>query len=90
LFYGPINQVLPASTVTRWVEAVIKIAKAEDAVAAMARRTGDATRDLSGPALDQVRRAFPEIDLDAQPQDHLAAMGKVFGEELPAGLVFHE
>ncbi|HML17414.1 MAG TPA: Hsp70 family protein [Bryobacteraceae bacterium] len=90
LFYGPINQVLPASTVTRWVEAIVKIAKAEDAVAAMARRTGDATRDLPGPALDLVRRAFPAIDLDAAPSDHLAAMGKMFGEELPAGLVFHD
>ena len=56
----------------------------------MARRTGDASRDLSGATLDQVRRAFPGLDLDAEPQDHLAAMGKVFGEELPAGLVFHE
>ena len=68
----------------------MKIEKAEDAVAAMARRTGDATRDLPPPTLDLVRRAFPEIDLDAEPQDHLAAMGKVFGEELPAALVFHE
>ncbi len=90
LFYGPINQVVPAATATRWIEAVIKIAKAEDAVVAMARRTGDATRDLSPAALDQVRRAFPDVDLDAEPQDHLAAMGKVFGEELPAGLVFAE
>jgi len=90
LFYGPINQVVPAATATRWIEAVIKIAKSEDSVAAMARRTGDSSRDLSPAALDQVRRAFPDVDLDAEPQDHLAAMGKVFGEELPAGLVFAE
>jgi hypothetical protein len=55
----------------------------------MARTTGDASRDLPGSALDAVRRAFPDVDLDSDPQDHLAAMGKVFGEELPAGLVFH-
>jgi hypothetical protein len=90
LFYGPINQVLPASTAARWIGAVIKLPKAEDAVAAIAQRTGDATRDLPAATLDQVRQAFPEIDLDAQPADHLAAMGKVFGEELPAGLVFGE
>ena len=48
LFYGPINQVLPASTVSRWVEALLKIQKAEDAVVALARRTGDSTRDLAG------------------------------------------
>ena len=88
LFYGPINQVLPAATATRWIEAILKNPKAEDAVAAMARRTGDATRDLSGATLELVRRTFPDVDLEAEPQDQLAAMGKVFGEELPAGLVF--
>jgi hypothetical protein len=90
LFYGPINQVMPPSTASRWIDAVLKANRAEDAVTAMARRTGDSSRDLPGTALDAVRRAFPNVDLDAEPQDHLAAMGKVFGEELPAGLVFHE
>lgn len=87
LFYGPINQVLPASVAPRWVEALVKLEKSEDAVAALARRTGDSTRDLAPPTLDLVRRTFPGIDLDTEPQENLAAMGKVFGEELPAGLV---
>jgi hypothetical protein len=90
LFYGPINQVLPAATAGRWLAALLKIDKARDAVAALARRTGDATRDLPPATLDLVRRAFPDLDLDKGPEDQLAAMGKVFGEELPAGLVFHE
>ena len=90
LFYGPINQVLPASTASRWLEPLLKIQKAEDAVAAMARRTGDSTRDLPAATLDLVRRAFPRLDLDAEPSDNLAAMNKIFGEELPSGLVFHE
>ncbi len=89
LFYGPINQVLPAATVGRWLGPLLKIQKAEDAVAAIARRTGDATRDLPPATLDLVRRAFPDLDLDAAPEENLAAMGKVFGEDLPAGLVFH-
>src|SRR5580692_15985 len=88
LFYGPINQVVPAQAATKWIEAVLKIAKAEDAVTAMARRTGDASRDVSASTFDAVRRAFPEVDLESEPSDHLAAMGKVFGEELPSGLVF--
>jgi DNA-K related protein/Hsp70 protein len=89
LFYGPINQVLPPTTATRWLDALLKVGqKAEDAVAALARRTGDASRDLPGHTLDLVRRAFPDLDLDAEPKENLAAMGKVFGEELPAGLVF--
>jgi len=90
LFYGPINQVLPATTVARWLEPLLKIQKAEDAVAALARRTGDATRDLPAATLDLVRRAFPGVDLDAEASDNLAAMNKIFGEELPSGLVFHE
>ena len=90
LFYGPINQVLPASTASRWLEPLLKIQKAADAVSALARRTGDSTRDLPPATLDLVRRAFPGLDLDAEPSDNLAAMNKIFGEELPSGLVFHE
>ncbi len=90
LFYGPINQVLPANTAVRWIEALVKNPKAEDAVGAIARRTGDSTRDVVPATLDLVRRAFPELNLDAGPREDLAAMGKIFGEELPSGLVFDE
>ena len=90
LFYGPINQVLPASTVARWLEPLLKIQKAEDAVAALARRTGDSTRDLPAATLEVVRRAFSGLDLDREASGDLAAMNKIFGEELPSGLVFHE
>jgi molecular chaperone DnaK (HSP70) len=90
LFYGPANQVLPAATAARWVEALVKIPKAEDAIASLARRTGDSTRDLSPQTLDLVRRTFPDLNLDAARRQDLAAMGKIFGEELPSGLVFHE
>jgi hypothetical protein len=88
LFYGPINQVVPPATATRWVDVLLKISKAEDAVAALARRTGDSTRDLSPQTMDLARRAFPEIDPDSDSSDNLAAMGKIFGEELPSGLIF--
>jgi molecular chaperone DnaK (HSP70) len=90
LFYGPINQVLPPSTASRWLEPLVKIEKAQDCVAALARLTGDSTRDLSPASLSLVRRAFPDLDLEHEAQDQLAAMGRVFGEELPAGLVFQE
>jgi len=90
LFYGPINQVLPATTVSRWVDALLKVPKSADAVSALARVTGDATRDLPPHTLETVRRAFPELNLEAEPTGDLAAMGKIFGEELPSGLVFHE
>ena len=88
LFYGPINQVLPAATVTRWVEALLKNPKSADAIALLARRTGDASRDLAPHTMDLVRRTFPEVDLENTSGDSLTAMGKIFGEELPSGLLF--
>jgi hypothetical protein len=87
LFYGPNNLVVPAATAVRWVESLLKIEKARDAVAAIARHTGDSSRDLPPVTLELVRRAFPEIDPEAEEQPDLAALGRVFGEELPAGLV---
>ena len=90
LFYGPINQVLPPATAARWVDALLKVPKAADTIAALARVTGDSTRDLPPHTLETVRRAFPDLNLEAEPTGDLAAMGKIFGEELPSGLVFHE
>jgi hypothetical protein len=90
LFYGPANQVLPAATAARWIEALLKVPDAEDTVAAMARYTGDSSRDLPPYTLELVRRAFPDLDLNAAPHQDLASMGRIFGEELPSGLVFHE
>jgi molecular chaperone DnaK (HSP70) len=90
LFYGPINLVTPASTATRWLDALLKIPRAEDAVRAIARQTGDATRDLSPQTIAVVRRSFPNLILETEDQPDLAALGKVFGEELPSGLVLGE
>jgi len=90
LFYGPINQVLPPATAVRWVDALVKVPKSADTIAALARVTGDSTRDLPPHTLETVRRAFPDLNLEAEPTGDLAAMGKIFGEELPSGLVFHE
>src|SRR5262249_37754453 len=88
LFYGPINQVLPPATASRWIEALVKIPKAEDAIGALARRTGDTSRDVPMHTSELVRRAYPDLDLEQQPQHDLARMGRIFGEELPSGLVF--
>jgi len=87
LFYGPINQVLPAASATRWAEALLKIPKTEDAVVAIARRTGDSTRDLAPATIDLVRRKIPEALHPALEGEVEEDLGKVFGEELPSGLV---
>src|ERR1700681_3663391 len=90
LFYGPINHVPTSSTVSRWVDALLKVPEAPDTIAAIARVTGDSARDLPPHILETVRRALPDLNLEAEPIGDLAAMGKIFGEELPSGLVFHE
>jgi molecular chaperone DnaK (HSP70) len=87
LFYGPINQVLPASTATRWIEALVKVPHAVDALVAIARRTGDSTRDVSPATLDLVRRTIPESFIPALEGEQGEDLGKIFGEELPSGLV---
>jgi hypothetical protein len=90
LFYGPINQVVSPAIASRWAEQLLKIPKAVDAIGSLARHTGDATRDLPPTTLTSIRTAFPALDLDREPEENLAAMGRIFGEELPSGLVFHE
>lgn len=85
LFYGPNNQVLPAATVTRWIDALLKTEKADDALISLARVTGDAARDLPPATIELVKRALGEeaSRLDSEERD----LGRVFGEELPSGLV---
>ena len=90
LFYGPINQVIPATAATRWVEALAKIQGAQDALVAVARRTGDSTRDLAPATLELVRRTVPEALLPVLEGVEEEDLGKVFGEELPSGLVMAE
>jgi len=87
LFYGPINQVLPAAAATRWVEALLKIPKSDDALVAIARRTGDSTRDLAGATIDMVRRNIPEPLISALEGEVEEDPAKIFGEELPSGLI---
>ncbi len=87
LFYGPINQVLQPAVATRWVEALLKVPNSEDALVSMARRTGDSTRDLAPATLDLVRRKIPPALIPTLEGEVEEDLGKVFGEELPSGLV---
>jgi molecular chaperone DnaK (HSP70) len=94
LFYGPINLVVPPATATRWVETLLKVAAAGDALAAMAQGTEDPTRDLSAQTREAVRtklKTLPHAErllavLDGEEEDD-RALGRIFGEELPSGLV---
>ncbi|MCC7499501.1 MAG: Hsp70 family protein [Bryobacterales bacterium] len=95
LFHGANNHVLPPSTASRWVEALIGNPKAAEAVASLARHTGDAARDVSPATLELVRRRLSERadatrSLAILEGDEASdqALGRIFGEELPSGLVF--
>lgn len=95
LFYGPVNQVLPAATAARWIESLVKIRGSEECLARLAQRTGDATRDAGPATVELVRSAIsasPDAGkllaiLDGEQGHDLESMARVFGEELPSGLV---
>jgi molecular chaperone DnaK (HSP70) len=90
LFYGPNNQVLAAATAARWLDVLVKADNASEAIVAVARVTGDAARDLSPASIDLAKRSLKDekwiAALEGEQLD-LAALGRVFGEELPNGLV---
>jgi molecular chaperone DnaK (HSP70) len=94
LFYGPINLVVPPATAARWAEALLKIAAAGDTLAALGRRTDDPTRDLPAATRQAIRgklEAMPHAArllavFDGEADDD-RALGRIFGEELPSGLV---
>src|SRR6185437_4188883 len=97
LFYGPINLVVPPTAATRWAEALLKVPTAADALASIGRQTGDPTRDLPAATRDAIRAKLSALPnaarllatFDGEEQDE-ATLGRIFGEELPSGLVLAE
>lgn len=92
LFYGPNNQVLPAAAAVRWIESIAKLKGAEECIARLAQATGDATRDLPPASLEMARRTLAgSAELlalfEGEAESDLESMARVFGEELPSGLV---
>ncbi|HWE53210.1 MAG TPA: Hsp70 family protein [Bryobacteraceae bacterium] len=91
LFYGPANQVLAPSVASRWIEALINIPKADDALVSLARRTGDPVRDVSATTFAAVRGRLADsplvAQLDGDAERDERALGRIFGEDLPSGLV---
>jgi hypothetical protein len=83
--------------VVRWIEPLLRHPAAADALAAMARRTEDPTRDLPPATREAVRAklaTLPHSDrllavLDGEEEDD-RSLGRIFGEELPSGLVLLE
>ncbi|MGQ9918319.1 MAG: molecular chaperone DnaK, partial [Bryobacteraceae bacterium] len=92
LFYAPANQVLPPAVAVRWIESILKLPGCEECLARLAQQTGDAARDLPPAMLETVRRALAGNAewmkiLEGEAGADLESMARVFGEELPEGLV---
>jgi hypothetical protein len=100
LFSGPINLVVSPSVASRWIEALLRLAHTPallEAVVRMARQTGDVARDVSPATLNLVRKACESSPRVAEllhelagEEAGLAASSRIFGEELPAGLILAE
>jgi molecular chaperone DnaK (HSP70) len=91
LFYGPNNLVLSPGVVTRWIEALLGVPKATDALVSLARKTGDPTRDVSAVTITAVRNKITDESLikqlEGQAERDERALGRIFGEDLPSGLI---
>jgi molecular chaperone DnaK (HSP70) len=97
LFYGPINQVVTPAAAGRWAEALLPLDSngAGDALAAIGRRTEDPTRDLAQATFTGVRRRLQSMPhseryltaLEGAEERDDRALGRIFGEQLPSGLV---
>ena len=91
LFYGPANQVLAPGIAARWIEALAAVPNTEDAMVSLARRTGDPVRDVPAAAFAIARSRVTDASAIAQLEGDTArderALGRIFGEDLPSGLV---
>ncbi len=95
LFHGPTNQVLPATTAARWVDLLAKAPHAAETMALLARRTGDSYRDLPPASAAVARRAIEGHKdaerllaiLEGKAARDSETLSRIFGEELPSGLV---
>jgi hypothetical protein len=96
--YGPLNVVVPAETVTKWLQALLRLPapQSPDVLAAMqlARRTGDRYRDIDERLRDEVWHwlgthhagdRYLELVRDGGRLDQELQV-RVFGESLPKGL----
>jgi len=98
LFNGPQNLVVLPSTIERWVSTLASVEGAAEAVAQMAQSTGDTARDVTASTFELARQtvarhkdaAALQALLAGGASRDLASLGRVYGEDLPSGLVFHD
>ncbi len=97
--YGPLNAVLPATTVETWLERLLGLsqpsAEAQFAATQLARHTGDRYRELSAATVEKVARWLEHHRAPSHwsqlvrsgGQLEAAEKRQLFGDSLPRGLV---
>jgi hypothetical protein len=85
LLYGPVDRVVAAPEVSRWIKTLVETQwrdrhPATLALGQMARRTGDRTRDLEPDLLDRVRRWMAD---DPRPKKGAAEQQQYLQEVVP-------
>jgi hypothetical protein len=103
LLYGPSDRVVPPKETQRWVEAIMRQQwknpkPVAAAVAQIARRTGDRTRDLDEALIKEILAWLAQFDncqADLKYLKDVIPVAKqeesvLFGESLPAGIVLHQ
>jgi molecular chaperone DnaK (HSP70) len=103
LLYGPADRVIPPKQVAPWIEELLAFEGVSPkavglTLAQLARRTGDRSRDLSGPLRERVLAWMKDHDVAShhrQCVEQVVPMAQqdqrdLFGESLPAGLVLRE
>jgi hypothetical protein len=90
------NLVISPSVAARWVETLIRLPNTPallEALVQIAQITGDVARDLPPASHEMVRRSCESspqsasLLRDLAGEQTLASSSRVFGEDLPAGLV---
>jgi molecular chaperone DnaK (HSP70) len=98
-FYGPLDQVVPKSDASQWLDGLLCL-EATDALAhaavQLARRTGDRQRDLAETDLDRLAAWLDNVENAKRYKELLenpgTSLGRqeqdwIFGENLPSGLI---
>ncbi len=100
LLYGSQDRVVPAAEVTRWIHQLMKKEWAQDdqvdsLIVALARKTGDRTRDLAADVQEEIITWLGERGADLvyicqvreRTEMGMKEKNMQFGERLPSGLV---
>jgi molecular chaperone DnaK (HSP70) len=106
LLYGSVDRVIPQAKVSGWINTLLETKWRDPkpviaAVAQMARKTGDRTRDLEPAMIDRsLQWMTDQPNQEKWVQNHIRYLqdvismagpeqNSIFGEALPAGIVLH-